>query len=92
MHSRCLAFLLFKFGGRGGEKDFFHFSLVPNVLSLSSLQVPTGFPTGSASSQCVPQTSSPWHLTFILYALRIVVLLSPIPVWPVPLVQVLSRP
>jgi hypothetical protein len=23
MHSRCLAFLLFKLGGRGGEKDFF---------------------------------------------------------------------
>jgi len=35
MHSRCLAFLPFKFragAGEGEGKDFFHFSLVPNVF------------------------------------------------------------
>jgi hypothetical protein len=56
MHSRCLAFFLFKFGGGGGGSGFFfHLSLVPNVLSVSSLLVPNGFPICSPSSQCVPQ-------------------------------------
>jgi hypothetical protein len=32
-----LHFFLFKFGGQvGGAKDFFHFSVVPNVFPLSS--------------------------------------------------------
>jgi hypothetical protein len=48
--SRCLAFIHFRFGWVGGRGEggiggfFFHFSLVPNVFTLSSLQVPNMFP------------------------------------------------
>jgi hypothetical protein len=39
--SRCLVFFPFKFWG--GGKDFFYFSLVPNVFLLCSIQVPNVF-------------------------------------------------
>jgi hypothetical protein len=70
----ALIFSPFMFcGGAGGEGEFFfHFSQLPNVFALCSLQVPNGFPI----SQCFPL--SPYHLTFIPYALENGVLLSPI--------------
>ncbi len=55
---------------------FFHFSQLPNMFALCSLQVPNGFPICSPILQCFPL--SPYHLTFILHALENGVLLSPI--------------
>jgi hypothetical protein len=59
-------------GGEGGE-IFFHFSRLPNVFALCSLQVPNGFPIFSP-------TFSSYLFTFIPYALENGVLLSPIQV------------
>ncbi len=67
VHSRCLAFFPFMFGGWRGGRAFFHFSRLPNVFTLCSFQVPNGFPI-----------FSPYLLTFIPYALENGVLLSPI--------------
>jgi hypothetical protein len=40
MHSRCLAFLPFKFWvGVVGKEFYFHFSLVPNVFPMCSLEI-----------------------------------------------------
>ncbi len=60
MHSRCLAFLPFKFWvGVVGKEFFFilffHFPLVPNVFTWSSQLVLIRFPICSPSFQCVPQ-------------------------------------
>jgi hypothetical protein len=47
MHSRCLAFFPFKFGGGGegeGRRIFFQFSLVLNVFSYDSFKFPMGSP------------------------------------------------
>jgi len=60
MHSRCLAFLPFKFWvGVVGKEFFFilffHFPLVPNVFPMCSLEVPSWFSSGS---QYVPQVSN----------------------------------
>ncbi len=72
-HSRCLAFFPFMLGlGEGGI--FFHISLLPNVFALCSLEVPNMFPNFAMFSP----TCSPYHLTFIPYALENGVLLSPI--------------
>jgi hypothetical protein len=73
----CFSFL-FSFGGGGGEGFFFHFSLVPNVFSLCSLQVSNGFSICSPNSQCVPQHVRCSNLTFFPYVLANVVLLSTI--------------
>ncbi len=77
MHSRCLAFFPFMFSGAGGARgDFFHISQLPNVFALCSLQVPNMFPSFVMFSLAY----SPYHLTFIPYALENGTLLSPIQV------------
>ncbi len=48
----------------GAREEFFHFSFLPNMFPLCSLQVPNGFPS---SSQCVPQGYSPLDLALIPY-------------------------
>ncbi len=61
--------------GGGGGKIFFHFSRLPNVFALCSLQVPNGFPMGSQYfPQHVLHTTSllshmPWKMvsSFHLY-------------------------
>jgi len=46
MHSRCLAFFPLRvfLGCGGGERNYFHVSLVPNVFSMGSHQIPNMFP------------------------------------------------
>jgi hypothetical protein len=52
----CLDFFSFKFWVDGvGGAFFFHFTFVPNMFPLCYLQVPSEFPSGSQSSQCVPK-------------------------------------
>jgi hypothetical protein len=62
------------FGAVRGKKDFFHFSLVPNVFPLSSQWVPNMFPKFPMCASHV------FHSTSLLshIALANVVLLSPI--------------
>jgi len=67
MHSSCLAFFPFKFGG---GRIFFSFF-------VGSHCVPTVFPKFPMYSP----TCSPQYLTFIPYALANVLLLSPIFWW-----------
>jgi hypothetical protein len=59
----ALNFFSFKFWV-GVREEFFHFSFLPNMFPLCSLQVPNGFPS---SSQCVPQGYSPLDLALIPY-------------------------
>ncbi len=79
MHSRQLVFFPFKFWSGRREKDYFHFSLVPNVFPLCSFQLLNGFSSGS---QYVPQVPNMFlnmsSMAPHFYALANVVLLSPI--------------
>jgi len=79
MHSRCLAFFPFMFlggeggGGGGGIFSYFPASQCVHTMFLSSSQwVPNMVPNFTTFSP----TCSPYHLTFIPYALKNGVLLS----------------
>jgi hypothetical protein len=70
MHSRCLAFFPFKvfLGCGGGERNYFHVSLVPNVFSMGSHQIPNMFPNmfsihTSLLSHILWQMLSVFHLS-----------------------------